>query len=90
MLANHHLHVDTEVVGVAEHLDHAANWRSRGSGPTGDFDVDDKALEILVMCCRSGFAPDDSMRRCLFLPGGEKLLTSGNDDMLRHARVERN
>ena len=49
MLADHHLDIDAEVVGVAEHFDDAADGRARGRGPAGDFDIDDEAFEIVVV-----------------------------------------
>ena len=49
VLADHHLDVDAEVVGIAEDFDDAADGRARGRGPTGDFDIDDEAFEIVVM-----------------------------------------
>ena len=48
MLADHHFHVDAEVVGIAEHFDDATDGRTRWRGPACDFDIDDDAFEIVV------------------------------------------
>ncbi len=49
VLADHHLHVDAEIVGRAEDFNDAADGRARGRGPTGDFDIDDQAFKALVL-----------------------------------------
>ena len=46
MLADHHLHVDAEVVGRTENFNDAADGRARGRGPAGDLDVDDEAIQV--------------------------------------------
>ena len=67
MLADHHFHVDAEVVGIAEHLDDAADGRTRGRGPTGDFDIDDEAFEIVDSASAAwAFAAEDAMGRGWF------------------------
>ncbi len=48
VLADHHLDVDAEVVGMAQDFDDAAHGGPRGRGPGGDFDVDDEAFEVVV------------------------------------------
>ena len=52
MLANHHLDVDAELVCVAENFNNATDGGLGGSGPAGDFDVDDHAFEceFLIAC----------------------------------------
>ena len=45
VLADHHLHVDAEVVGRAENFQDAADGRTRGRWPTGDLDIDDEAFD---------------------------------------------
>ena len=61
MLADHHLHVDAEVVGRAEDFNDAADGRARGRGPTGDLDIDDEAVKVApgfrVLDVAACFAP---------------------------------
>ena len=57
VLADHHLHVDAEVVGRAENFDDAADGRARGRGPTGDLDIDDQAFEASCACGFGGALP---------------------------------
>ena len=48
VLADHHLHVDTEVVRRAQHFDHPAHRRPRGRWPAGNLHIDDQAFEVVV------------------------------------------
>ena len=61
MLADHHLDVDSEGVGIAEDLDDAAARGSIGGREVGDLDIDDDTLEIAEvdgLGCSGFFAED--------------------------------
>ena len=66
MLADHHLDVDAEVVGMAQNFDDAAYGGAGWRGPTGDFDVDDQALEGVVRGGGGSLGAQDAVRRCGF------------------------
>ena len=70
VLADHHLDVDAEVIGIAENLDDAAHGRTRGRGPTGDFDIDHQALKILARLGRSRFSAQNPVGRGELVDGG--------------------
>ena len=95
VLADHHLHVDAEVVGRAEDFDDAADGRARGRGPAGDLDIDDQAFEALRALCAFEVLDERLLRgrgrdAAWRMPAdaGENLLARRNEDGLRHALVE--
>ena len=55
MLADHHLHVNAEVVWMPKNFNDTANGRARGCGPTGDLDVDDEAVNSVWALRAFGF-----------------------------------
>ncbi len=88
VLADHHLHIDAEIVGVAEDLNDAAHGRARGGGPGGDFDVDDEAFQVVVAeCMGAGFFAEDAVRRGLFRRGRD-FIAGADEDGLGHALVK--
>ena len=65
VLADDHLDVDAEVVGMAENFDDLAAGGASGCGPGGDFNVDDETFEIarvVVADGAGGFFAEDAMR----------------------------
>jgi hypothetical protein len=88
MLADHHLDIDTEVIGIAEDFNDAADGRSSGRWPTGDFDINDEAFEVVIVRLGCGFAPNDPMRSCRLILG--EFLPSWDDNALGHTLVKRN
>ena len=87
VLADHHLDVDAEIVGIAEDFDDATDGRLEGRGPAGDLDIDDQALQIVVVEVRCGLGAEGAMGGCVARLGGE-LIAAGDDDVLRHALVK--
>jgi hypothetical protein len=88
VLADHHLHVDAEVAGVAEHFDDAAVWRPGRRGPAGDFDVDDDAFEIVPgKLLRARFGAEHAMWRFILVAGSD-FRSFGNEDGLRHPIIK--
>ena len=87
VLADHHLHIDAEVVRMAEDLNDSAHGRPRGGGPGGDFDVDDEAFQILVIRTGAGFFAEDAVRRGL-LRRGRDFIAGADEDGLAHALVK--
>ena len=47
VLADHHLHVDAEVVGIAQDFYHAAEGRLGWRGPACDLDIDNQVFQIV-------------------------------------------
>ncbi|SPE19890.1 hypothetical protein SBA5_250120 [Candidatus Sulfotelmatomonas gaucii] len=88
MLADRDFDVDAEVVGRTEDFNHTADGRARGSGPTGDFGIDDEALKAFLPKRRTCFFAEDAM---LSEGLGRGNLGAGwNLDGLGHAVVEGN
>jgi hypothetical protein len=54
-LANHDFDVDSEIIFLAENLDHAATRILRGTRPVGDLHIDDHAFQILPVGMHRGF-----------------------------------
>ena len=93
VLADHHFHVHAEVVGRAQHLDHAAHRRLRGRGPAGNLHIDDQAFQAFaahrILESRDGFGSQHAIRRFSFAHW-RNFLPLGNQNRLCHAVVEGN
>ena len=64
VLADDHLDVDAEVVGMAENFDDLAAGGTSGRGPGGDFNVDDETFEIariVVAGMEASFFAEDAV-----------------------------
>ncbi len=90
MLADHHFHVDTKIIGSSEDFNDAADGGTRGRGPTGDLDVNHQAVALRAFgfWSRKCFTAENAMRRGG--RGGQRNFRAGrNDDGLGHPFVER-
>jgi hypothetical protein len=63
MLADHHFHVDAEIIVSPEDFNDSADGGTRGRGPTGDLDVNDEILRIFRLWTGCRFTAEDAMRR---------------------------
>ena len=52
VLADHDLHVNAKIIGVAEDFEDAAASLTMEGGPIGDLDIDDKAFQVLASMVR--------------------------------------
>ena len=52
VFADHDLHVDAKIIGVAEHFEDAAASLAVEGGPIGDLDIDDEAFQVVVSMVR--------------------------------------
>ena len=95
VLADDDFDVDAEIVGTAEHLDHAAFGGPTGQGEVGDLNVDGEAFEGLAEVrilpgkgTGTGFFAEHAVWSGL-RGGGGKLKAVRDEDGLAHALVER-
>ncbi len=102
MLADHDLDVHTEIVFVAENLDHSPAWILRRRRPVGDFDIDHDIFQVVPGGASRRLLPQHSMRallalqffdclrRLCFLPSALGILHPlGYHDLLRDLLVDR-
>jgi len=90
VLADDHLDIDAEVVGMAEDFDDLAARGTDRGGPGGDFDVDNETFEVVgvvVAGLGSGFFTEDAVRCRGGVRRGEFGI-EGDDDGLGHPIVE--
>jgi hypothetical protein len=90
VLADHHLDVDAEVVGMAENFDDFPAGGASGRRPRGDFNVDDETFEIariVVADLETSFFAENAMRSGSDVRRGEFGVVR-NDDGLGHPVVE--
>ena len=69
VLADHHLHINAEIVRGAQHLHHTSLRRLIWRGPRGNLHIDNQTFEIVMLRPRSGLFAQRAMRcKCLRLP----------------------
>ena len=92
VLADHHLHIDAEIIRIAQHLNHAPDRRPCRSRPAGDLHIHHQAFQVAALLAFTFwtgdcFGAENTMRRgCR--AHRRNLRTWRNQDCLAHSVIK--